>query len=161
MKTLLILRHAKSSWKDTEMPDHERLLNKRGKNEAPQVGKYLREQGLMPDLILSSTAKRAQATVNLVVKACSYEDKVEYRDDFYPGDPRAYITVLHTILEEHMRVMVVGHNPALEELLQTLTGRTETIPTAGLVQVSLPIQTWHELDYETRGELVALWQPVK
>ena len=76
MKTLLILRHAKSSWKEQDLPDHDRPLNKRGKNDAPRMGKLLKDEDLIPDLIMSSTAVRAKKTAELVAKACKYKGKI-------------------------------------------------------------------------------------
>ena len=76
MKTLLLLRHAKSSWSDPTLPDHDRPLNKRGIHDAPRMGKLLRHEHLMPDLILSSTAVRAKKTAELVAKACKYKGEI-------------------------------------------------------------------------------------
>ena len=76
MKTLSIIRHAKSSWKDLGVPDHERPLNKRGRHDAPLMGKLLRDQNITPDLIISSTAIRAETTAKLVAKACKYKGEI-------------------------------------------------------------------------------------
>ena len=159
MKTLLILRHAKSSWKDTSLADHDRPLNKRGKQDAPRMGKFLREQGLVPDRIISSTAKRARNTAKAVAKVCHCEDKVELTQEFYHAGPGAYLAVLQNVPDDNQRVMVVGHNPGMEALVTHLTGRMETMPTAALAHVALPIEKWDELDYEVQGELLDLWRP--
>ena len=73
MKTLLILRHAKSSWNNPDLSDYDRSLNRRGKRDAPRMGKFLRQQSLIPDLIISSTAKRAKKTAKLFAKAIGYK----------------------------------------------------------------------------------------
>ncbi len=159
MKTLLILRHAKSSWKDTLLADHDRPLNKRGKQDAPRMGKLLKEQGLVPDRIISSTAKRARNTAKAVAKACHCEDRVELTPEFYHAGPGAYLAVLQNVQDDDQRVMVVGHNPGMEALVAHLTGRMETMPTAAIAHVALPIEKWAELDYEVQGELLALWRP--
>lgn len=159
MKTLLILRHGKSSWKDSSLVDHDRPLKKRGKRDAPRMGELLREQGMVPDLILSSSAKRALNTAVLVADACGYEGEIDIRREFYPGDPDAYIEALWEAPDECQIVMVVGHNPGLEELLEVLTESFEFLPTAALAQVTLPVNYWHELSDETEGELVNLWLP--
>ena len=159
MKTLLILRHAKSSWKDASLADHDRPLNKRGKQDAPRMGKFLREQGLMPDRIISSTAKRARNTAKAVAKVCQCEDKVELTQEFYHAGPGSYLAVLQNVPDDNQRVMVVGHNPGMEALVTHLTGRMETMPTAALAHVALPIEKWDELDYEVQGELLDLWRP--
>ena len=159
MKTLLILRHAKSSWKDTSLADHDRPLNKRGKRDAPRMGKFVREQGLVPDRIISSTAKRARNTAKAVAKACDCQDKVELTSEFYHAGPGSYLAVLQNAPDNEKRVMVVGHNPGMEALVAHLTGRMETMPTAALAHVALPIEKWTELDYEVQGELLDLWHP--
>jgi phosphohistidine phosphatase len=159
MKTLLILRHGKSSWKDSSLADHDRPLKQRGKRDAPLIGELLREQGLVPDLILSSSAKRALKTALLVADASGYEGEIDIRREFYPGYPDAYIEALMETPDECQIVMVVGHNPGLEELLELLTESAEFLPTAALAQVVLPVNYWHELSDETEGELVNLWLP--
>ena len=159
MKTLLILRHAKSSWKNASLSDHDRPLNKRGKRDAPRMGKLLQEQGLVPDRIISSTAKRARKTATAIAKACDCEDKVELTSEFYHAGPGAYLAVLQNVSDDNQRVMVVGHNPGMEGLVAHLTGRMETMPTAALAHVALPIEPWTELDYEVQGELLDLWYP--
>ena len=159
MKTLLILRHAKSSWKDSSLADHDRPLNKRGKQDAPRMGKFLRKQGLVPDKIISSTAKRARKTATAVAKAAQYEGKVELTQAFYHAGPGAYLAALCDLSDDYQRVMVVGHNPGMEELVAILTGRMETMSTAAIAHVALPIEGWQELDYEVQGELLHLWHP--
>jgi phosphohistidine phosphatase len=158
MKTLLILRHAKSSWSDPKLADIDRPLNKRGKRDAPKIGAMLKKNDLVPDLILSSPAVRARKTAEAVAEAASYTGEIEYAEDFYPGDPESYIEVLRALPDVVNSVMVVGHNPGLEELLDTLTGESAALPTAALAQVNLPIRTWLELDDEPVGKLVNLWR---
>ena len=158
MKTILILRHAKSSWAQSGLADIDRPLNKRGKRDAPRVGSLLREKDLVPDLILSSPAVRAQKTAKAVAETSGYQGEIETTDDFYPGDPEAYIEALQALPEDIQRVMVVGHNPGLEELLETLTGEAAALPTAALAEVNLPIHSWLELNAEPIGKLVDVWR---
>jgi phosphohistidine phosphatase len=159
MKTLLILRHAKSSWDNARLTDYERPLNKRGKIDAPRIGKLLREQELVPDLIITSSAERALATAEAVALASGYEQEIKATRSFYHADPEAYLDVLRQLDDSLERVMAVGHNPGMEELLEELTGLWEQMSTAALAQISLPINQWSELDEETTGELVNLWRP--
>ena len=159
MKTLLILRHAKSSWKDASLADHDRPLNKRGKRDAPRMGKFLLKQKLVPDRIISSTAKRARKTATAVAKACHCKDNVELAPEFYHAGPGSYLAVLQNVSDNDQRVMVVGHNPGMEALVAHLTSRMETMPTAALAHIELPIEQWKELDYEVQGELLNLWRP--
>jgi phosphohistidine phosphatase len=164
MKTLLILRHAKSSWKDESLPDHDRPLNKRGKQDAPRMGKLLRDEGLIPDLILSSDARRARATIELVAQECRYDGEIVFLRELYAAEPEAYLEALAQRGGDAASVMIVGHNPGLEELLEELTGERLPLPTAALAQVTLPIEHWSELGANARddmpqGKLVNLWRP--
>lgn len=159
MKTLLILRHAKSSWKYAELSDYDRPLNSRGKRDAPRMGKYLRQQGLIPDQILTSSAKRARKTANKVAKSCGYTGKVKKIDAFYDAVPGIYFETLQALPDKYQRVMVVGHNPTMEGLVNYLTGQIEQMPTAALAHIDLPIQQWKALNLDTKGTLVNLWTP--
>ncbi|MCK5644258.1 MAG: histidine phosphatase family protein [Gammaproteobacteria bacterium] len=159
MKTLLILRHAKSSWKETGLADHDRSLNKRGRRDAPRIGDLLREEGLVPDIILGSSAKRAKRTAEIVAEESGFGGDIMFSRELYAAWPVSYIDVLNIQPDHYGCVMVVGHNPGLEELLLVLTGEAERMPTAALAQVTLPIDSWCELSYETSGELVEIWRP--
>ena len=159
MKTLLLLRHAKSSWKQPEQHDHERPLNKRGKKEAPKVGKYLKDNGLVPDLILSSTARRAHDTAQAVAEESGYPKAIEQNQDLYLSDTACYLDILRSLPDDINLVLVVGHNPDLEMLLTLLTDATHHLPTAGLARVDLPISSWQELNEATDGRLQSLWSP--
>ena len=158
MKTLLILRHAKSSWDEPELADIQRPLNKRGKNDAPRVGEIIKEAGLVPDIILSSPAVRAVKTAEAAADTCGYEGEIEIRENFYPGSPGDYIEALNETPDGYARVMVVGHNPGLEELLSDLTGESEPLPTAALAQVELAIQRWIDLDDKVLGKVARIWR---
>lgn len=159
MKTLLLLRHAKSSWKKTDMPDHERPLNKRGKKEAPMVGNYLKANNLMPGLIVSSTARRAHETAQAVAKACGFDGEINLNQDLYLSDPASYLDILGCLPDEASCVLVVGHNPDVENLLTLLTDVKEHMTTACLAVIDLPISSWQELSEATDGRLQNLWSP--
>ena len=159
MKTLLILRHAKSSWDNLDLSDYDRPLNKRGKRDAPRMGDFLRQQELVPDLIISSTAKRAKKTAKLFAKAVGYKEKISLENVFYHAKPETYITVLREISHDYERIMVIGHNPGLETLVTILTGSMELMPTAAIAHVLLPIDQWDQLTGEMEGKLQNLWRP--
>jgi phosphohistidine phosphatase len=159
MKTLLLMRHAKSSWKDTELADHERPLNKRGMKDALFMGDVLKEKELMPQKILGSTAVRVQETVNQLVKDCGYNGEIQFLDELYLAEPEVYLTVLRTLPESLERVMFIGHNPGLEGLLQVLSGRIESLPTSSVAYLNLPIQVWGEIDGKVEGELIEMLEP--
>lgn len=159
MKTLLLLRHAKSSWKNMNLTDFERPLNKRGVRDAPRMGKLLRRENLVPELIITSSAERALATAESVALASGYEGELEPTRRLYHADPDTYIEVLQEVQEEYARVMVVGHNPGMEDLLEDLTEAWEKMSTGAVAVIRLPIDDWGDLTNETPGELVSIWRP--
>ena len=159
MKTLLIMRHAKSSWKDEDLADHDRPLKRRGEYDAVQIGERIRRNDLTPQRIITSTAQRALKTAELVAEACHYEERIIATRAFYGAEPDEFIEVLRQLDDADECVMVVGHNPDLETLLESLTGTMESLPTAAVAQVTLPINAWEELTEDTSGRLVQLWTP--
>jgi phosphohistidine phosphatase len=159
MKTLLLLRHAKSSWRDESLADHDRPLNDRGKRDAPRMGRLLKAQQLVPDIVVCSTAKRARKTATRVLEASGYNVALELREELYHAPPNVFIEMLQGQQDDHQCVMLVGHNPGMEDLLALVTRRFETLPTAALAQVELPIDRWRDLTMDTPGALVHLWRP--
>ena len=159
MKTLLLLRHAKSSWKQPELADHDRPLNKRGKQTAPHMGALLQDEDLIPDLIVCSSAVRAHTTALLVAKACTYTGEIHQTRTLYLAEPADYVEVLRQVAENHTRVLVVGHNPGLEALIEELVDEAMVMPTAALVYLELSLKRWKDLDTNTECKLVNMWQP--
>jgi phosphohistidine phosphatase len=159
MKRLLVLRHAKSSWKERGLSDHDRPLNKRGKEAAVRMGQLLYEEDLMPDVILSSSAVRARDTAERVAEVSGFEGEVLYRGDFYHAWPSDYVDALRNLPDDIEMPMIVGHNPGMELLLDMLTDEVERFPTAALALIQLPIDRWSRLTDETEGELLNLWLP--
>ncbi len=159
MKTLLILRHAKSSWKHDDLADHDRPLKKRGEQAAVLMGELIRRHDLTPQRILSSTVKRALNTAELVAEACHYEGRIIATRALYGAEPDDFIEVLRKLDDADERVMIVGHNPDLELFLESLTGALESLPTAALAQIELPIDSWKKLEEDTPGKLVHFWAP--
>lgn len=159
VKTILVMRHAKSSWDQEDTPDHDRPLNKRGRHDAPRMGDLLKTEGLLPDLIISSTAKRARSTVELVAGASDYGGDVRWEESLYATGPEAHIAILRTLPADVGRVMVVGHNPGLEELVAMLTDEWASLPTSALAEVKLNISNWADLGYEPVGKLAHVWRP--
>ena len=159
MKTLLVLRHAKSSWNDQALDDHERPLNKRGRRDAPRMGVLVRECGLIPDVIISSDAVRARVTAEAVAEAARYAGEILLDPHLYLACPADILSRLTTVREHAGTVMIVGHNPGLEKLVEQLTGERQDLPTAALAQIGLPIDRWRDLKLSTRGMLVDLWRP--
>lgn len=159
MKTLLILRHAKSSWDNAHLADHERPLNERGERDAPRMGRLLHANGLVPDLIVSSSAERALATAEAVALACDYDKTIHVTRRLYHALPEAYLAAVREVAQDEKRVMVVGHNPGIEDLVERLGGEPARMPTAALAQVEFDISFWMELREEAPCRLVNLWRP--
>ena len=159
MKTLLVLRHAKSSWNDPARDDHERPLNKRGRRDGPRVGELVREYGLIPDIVISSDAARARLTAEAVAEAAQYAGEILLERRLYMASPADILSLLRTVRENVETVMIVGHNPGLEELIEQLTGERQDLPTATLAQIVLPIDQWRDLKLSSRGTLMGYWRP--
>ena len=159
MKTLLLLRHAKSSWNDPTLDDHERPLNGRGHRDAPRMGELVRECGLMPDVVISSDAVRARFTAEAMAEAAHYAGEILLDQRLYTAGPDDILSLLRRMRQNAETVMIVGHNPGLEELVEQLTGARQDLPTAALAQIVLPIDRWRDLTLSTRGTLMGHWRP--
>ena len=159
MKTLLILRHAKSSWSNQNLSDFERPLNERGRHDAPRMGRWIKHQNLTPELIISSAAERALTTAELVALASGYDDELKVTRQFYLASPGAYIGALRRLPDGYTRVMVVGHNPGMEDLVEALTGQSTGMPTAAVACIELPITSWAALTDDESGTLFHYWVP--
>jgi phosphohistidine phosphatase len=159
MKTLLLLRHAKSSWDEPGLDDHDRPLNKRGRKAAPRMGQLLRDEGLVPDAVLSSSALRARDTAGAVCEAIGNEGGVDERHDLYLAAPGTYLRAVRELPDEAERALVVGHNPGLEDLLEALCGRSHRMPTAALAVLELPVKHWSELELDGHARCLRVWRP--
>ena len=159
VKRLLILRHAKSDWGDSSLDDRERPLSARGVSDAPRVGAMLRAQSLVPDLILTSDAVRARTTAEAAAQAAGYSREIVVESSLYHATPDQVIAVLNAVSDSANAVLVVGHNPGLEDLIEVLTGEEHEMPTAALVQLALPIDRWRDLDGSINGTVTEYWRP--
>lgn len=160
MKTLLLIRHAKSSWKDISLSDRERPLNKRGKRDAPAMGRQLKLRGLEPDLIISSPAVRAHKTARKIAKAVGYDpDRILMSETIYMAGVDGLLEVLQNLDEKARRVYLIGHNPDLTDTANRLTGAAiDNIPTCGVVSVKFPCDTWRECA-RTQGRVTLFIRP--
>jgi len=159
MKTLLVLRHAKSSWNDPQLDDHERPLNERGRRDGPRMGKLVQEYGLIPDIVISSDAVRARLTAEAVAAAARYVGEIVLDPHLYLASPADILSLLRTVRENAETVMIIGHNPGLEELVEQLTDERHDLPTAALAHIVLEIDQWRDLTLSTRGTLLGHWRP--
>lgn len=150
---LIIVRHAKSSWKHPELSDFERPLNKRGKRDAPFMGEKLSDKNVSPDLILASPAKRAFITAKIISEKVKYPaDKIAFNKNIYEASVNDLLKIINDIDEHRKSVMLVGHNPGLTSLNNFLTNRfIDNIPTCGIVSIIFNCK-WQEVD-EASGEV--------
>lgn len=136
MKTLILLRHAKSSWKNPSFSDYERPLNQRGKNDAQLIAKILNKKQIKIDLIISSGAKRAIDTAIFFAKELNLETKV--LDDLYLASSKNIIKIIYNIDDETNSVIIVAHNPGLTDLVNEISNYPlENLPTSGLIAFSI------------------------
>lgn len=158
MKTLYILRHAKSSWAEADISDFERPLNDRGRRTAPFMGRLMAGEGFQPYLILSSPAKRAKETAELVKVAGDLDAEIRYEDRIYEASPQSLRQVASEIDDAYPSAMIVGHNPGIESFVRYLTGQLEPFPTAALAVIDLDVDSWDLLS-AGRGELRKIYRP--
>ena len=158
MRELLILRHAKSSWKDESLSDHDRPLNGRGRRAAPRMGQLIHDEQILPQHVLCSTAKRARSTAKKAMEAAGYDGEIEQVADLYHASAAGILRVIATAPDEFERIMVVGHNPGMESLVSRLTGHHQAFPTAALAHVKLDVDHWRDAP-DAHGALLGLWLP--
>lgn len=159
MKTLTLVRHAKSSWKDTGLRDRDRPLNKRGQRDAPIMGKRLHDHGIRPSLIVSSPANRAWTTAKIFAKELSYPLEFLQRDDnLYLASVDRILDVVVSQDEGFNSLMIVGHNPGFTDFANFLSpGLTHNLPTAGVVSVSIDQDYWNLYEQPQTELLVHDW----
>lgn len=145
MKTLYVLRHAKSSWENSDLSDFDRPLNERGKTAAPFMGKVMKENELAPGLILSSPAVRARETARLVKMAAELDAEIKHNERIYEASPQTLRQVAASIDDRFESAMIVGHNPGMEGFIRLLTGKLEPMPTGSLAIIDLDIPGWDSI----------------
>src|SRR5438128_7869495 len=146
MKTLFLIRHAKSSWDDTALPDKDRPLGDRGRRDAPKMGKRLAKRDVKPDLILSSPARRALTTAEMIAKKLDYKLKDIVVDDrLYAGEADDLLNVIHKLGDKLERVMLFGHNPKLTELAHRLSSKITHMPTCAVAEFTFDVKSWSNI----------------
>lgn len=146
MKTLLLLRHAKSDWGDSSLRDFDRPLASRGERDAPRIGKALRKRGTLPDLIISSPASRARATIEAVRQAATLATEIEFDEAVYGASSSELLKLIGRLPDRSACAMFVGHNPGFEDLLGRLTGSHERMPTAALALIECDVDHWNDVE---------------
>lgn len=155
MLTLLLLRHAKSSWDNLALDDFDRPLNKRGTKAASLIGRHLVEKASVPDLVLCSTAVRTRATLTLVMNEIAADPPgVIYDEALYLADAETLIARIRSVEPRHRTVMVVAHNPGIHAAALELTGSGDKallellamqFPTAALATITFKVESWRRI----------------
>jgi phosphohistidine phosphatase len=117
------------------------------------------KEGIIPQLIISSPAVRAYSTAEKVAKACRYDGEITVDSSLYASGYPKYLNALKKQDDQYKIIMIVGHNPSSEQLLEKLTGKMITMPTCSVALVTLYIKTWKDVNTQTKGELVNMWRP--
>lgn len=147
MKTLVLVRHAKSSWEHTDLPDRDRPLNDRGRRDAPRMGRRLAERGLVPDMILSSTALRARTTAQLMAEALGFDvERIVLDERLYAASADEVLRVIGEIDSEVGSAMVVGHNPETVSLAHRLSSDIHEMPTCAAAEFTFEVDAWYEIE---------------
>jgi len=153
------MRHAKSSWKDPELPDAERPLTKRGRRDAELMARLLSSRKLAPELVLCSIAKRAQQTADLVVKHSPFNGDVFFLNELYQSSVEQYLSVLSERAGENTIAMIIGHNPEMEEFLRSMCAAREEMATATIACIQFDLRSWSNLTKSVKGKLTNVWRP--
>ena len=162
MKQLYLVRHAKSSWEQDWLDDFERPLNQRGKRDAPKMGRILREQGVVPDIILTSPAARASATARIIARELDYPlDLIHYHEKLYEAMTRDFITTVAALDNQYNSAMLFGHNPSLTMVANMYSGESiVNVPTTGVVGIEFGDDSWVSAS-ENRGRFLFFEYPKK
>ena len=147
MKTLYLVRHAKSSWDNANQSDHDRPLNQRGERDAPRMGKRLRKRGDRPEVIISSSAVRALTTASILATALDYATSdISIDERLYGAEPEDVLSIIGSLDDGIHCAMLVGHNPTFTALINAL-GRCDldNVPTCGMAVLTFPIDSWKNI----------------
>jgi len=149
MRTLYLLRHAKSSWKDETLRDFDRPLKGRGRKAAELIGQVLAEEKLGSALVISSPAVRARETTELVLESAGLKVEPRFEERIYEADVRTLLALVRAIPDSSGVALLVGHNPGFENLLDYLTGDARQMPTAALAKIEFDVESWSEVSEES------------
>jgi len=162
MRTLTLIRHAKSSWKDSTLNDFDRPLNKRGTHDAPLMGRLLRQQGIAFDLLVTSPALRALTTARLIAEALGYPERdLSVQPELYDADIKQLLAVIRRLPDQATTVGLVAHNPGLTGLCNYLGGENiENLPTCAVAAIAFDLDNWQAV-WRNSGRLVRYEYPRK
>lgn len=158
MKSLILLRHGKAEAPGS-VADFDRSLAGRGTRDAVRVGEVLVEKDLLPDLIVTSTAKRAATTAQLVAEGCNYSGEIVPVEDLYLPTQSHILSTIRDIPEQHSRVVIVGHNPGFGMFAMKFGSGVDQFPTSAWSHIGLDVEFWGEFTETTRSEGLDFWYP--
>lgn len=146
MKTLLLIRHAKSNWGNPDVLDHDRPLSDRGRRDAPEMGRRLQARGVRPGAILSSTALRARTTAVMIAEALGFDpERIVTERDFYAAAPKKLSNTVRALDDDLTCVVLVGHNPEMTELARKFSKEIAHMPTCGVAAFDFNVSAWSQL----------------
>jgi phosphohistidine phosphatase len=162
MKSLYLVRHAKSSWDNPGLGDLERPLNKRGKEDAPKLGKLLLKNGDIPDMLLSSPAKRAFSTAKRIAGELDHSVKNIIKDEtLYMADTEDFLNVIQSVPDSVTKLMLFGHNYGITYFANYISDSDiDNIPTCGAVRIDFEFESWKDI-CDKKGKLVFFEYPKK
>ena len=158
MKSLIVLRHGKAE-SPGGVTDFDRSLAGRGTRDAVRVGEVLVERDLMPDLIVTSTARRAATTAQLVAAGCKYSDEIIPSDKLYLPTQSNIMSTIRDIPEQYSRVVIVGHNPGFGMFAMKFGNDVDQFPTCAWAYIGFDVEFWGEVTETTRSEGLDFWYP--
>lgn len=161
MRTLYLVRHAKSSWGNPGLRDHDRPLNDRGLHDAPKMAQMLASQGVVPDLLVSSPAKRALTTALFFAEAFNIEPREVQKDpNIYEAFPQEILRIISELPESAKTVLLFGHNPTFTEVANRFAEDDfiENVPTCGVVKITSSADSWKAF-YEGNSKIAACYFP--
>ena len=146
MKTVLLVRHAKSSWDSTSVTDFDRPLNERGKNDAPKMARRLKDKDIDIDLFISSPATRAKKTAKIFARELGKKGKnIIYVSSLYNAIPKDFFEVIQGIDDKYKTIAIFSHNPGITEFANMLTTNiVDNMPTSSVYAVKVPVKKWIE-----------------
>ena len=160
MKKIYLIRHAKSSWSDFDLDDFDRPLNKRGRDNAPFMGKLLKDKNIMPDIILSSPALRAKTTAEIISKEVKYSKVIVFDKKMYESSDATLHQILTKLDNKNGVAFLVAHNPGLNMLAEYYVDFYQNIPTCGVIEIEFDCDKWKDIG-PSNAKLISFEYPKK
>ena len=160
MKTLYLIRHAKSDWSNPFLSDFDRPLNKRGEKNAPFMGKLLSSKKIVPDLIISSPANRAKTTAKKIAINIDYMQEIVFEESIYEANSKDLENLIRKLDNKYNKIFLVGHNPSFNIFTSSFIDFYENIPTCGIVQLEFNVDFWNDISSKN-ANLVSFEYPKK